>query len=513
MAVKEYVISFQVGDTVLESRIYQAGDVFGDLPSEKGVYHWYLGNGEEILPTTKVPSKNTTVWGSTFALRITQPIALNVSTDSIVPILHMVQGDSNSRTITATLWDGASPFAPSGTAMLRFRKPDGTGGLYDKSEGGESITTFGNGVSIPVAAQMLAVAGTVYCELDFYAGSSGVKASRLATFRFLVDVEASAYPDAQIISSDYYNVLASDIADAKTAAANAQKSAAAAAKSAASAATSVEGAVKYNVSQALTPVQRVQAQQNIGVTWACNPNLLRNWYFPWPVNQRDVSGTISTAGYFLDGWKLVSGAVTIGTDGITLNGTMTQVLEHAPAGTVTASVLTPEGVGKVVPVYDSTAKTFTITAAGKKLLAAKLELGSVQTLAHQDSSGAWVLNEIPDYAEQLRKCQRYLYVQSGTMITFGVITGGKKTLNLAVPVPVPMRSKPTLVGVPDVTNVRTIQGTNMAAEITGGGVVSSTSLDTTIAISVTTETFNTDDYVNNTPIVCYISGVELNAEL
>ena len=284
--------------------------------------------------------------------------------------------------------------------------------------------------------------GTVYCELNFYAGGTGAKASRLATFRFLVDVEASAYPDAQIISSDYYNVLASDIADTKTAAAKAQKSAAAAAKSAASAATSVEGAVKYNVAQALTPVQRVQAQQNIGVTWACNPNLLRNWYFPRPVNQRDVSGTISTAGYFLDGWKLVSGTVTIGTDGITLNGTMTQVLEYALAGTVTASVLTPEGVGKVVPVYDGTAKTFTIIAAGKKLLAAKLELGSVQTLAHQDSSGAWVLNEIPDYAEQLAACQRQLIPLSSYQCP--AVRLGVNQILFFVPLPVTMRTLPTI---------------------------------------------------------------------
>lgn len=39
--------------------------------------------------------------------------------------------------------------------------------------------------------------------------------------------------------------------------------------------------------------------------------------------------------------------------------------------------------------------------------AAKLELGSQQTLAHQDENGNWVLNEIPNYAEELAKCQMY----------------------------------------------------------------------------------------------------------
>lgn len=195
---------------------------------------------------------------------------------------------------------------------------------------------------------------------------------------------------------------------------------------------------------AYTPGANISISGSVISTQAapCNPNLLRNWYFLRPVNQRDVSGTISTTGYFLDGWKLVSGTVTIGTDGITLNGTMTQVLEHAPAGTVTASVLTPEGVGKVVPVYDSTAKTFTITAAGKKLLAAKLELGSVQTLAHQDSSGAWVLNEIPDYAEQLAACQRYLIPLSSYQCP--AVRLGVNEILFFVPLPVTMRTLPTI---------------------------------------------------------------------
>lgn len=316
--------------------------------------------------------------------------------------------------------------------------------------------------------------------------------------------------------------------------------------------------------EALTPGANISISGNVISTQAapCNPNLLDGWYFPRPVNQRGQTAYVGQ-GYGIDRW-FTTGAtltVTLTADGIKLtknaasaNPGWVQALEYDDmvGQTVTVSMLYKgQGAGSALrfgsaisarinlaDVGDWTLAQATFTAgkwtigamenrvivgvqmfetvptsAALYIKAAKLELGSVQTLAHQDSNGAWVLNEIPDYAEQLRKCQRYLYVQSGTMITFGVITGGKKTLNLAVPVPVPMRSKPTLVGVPDVTNVRTIQGTNMAAEITGGGVVSSTSLDTTIAISVTTETFNTNDYVNNTPIVCYISGVELNAEL
>lgn len=229
----------------------------------------------------------------------------------------------------------------------------------------------------------------------------------------------------------------------------------------------VQNAVKYNAPQTLTAAQKAQARANINApapytagdgiaisgsviatkVQPCNRNLLDNWYFGNPVNQRDVSGTISSAGYFLDRWKLVAGSVTIGTDGITLNGTMQQMLETAPVGTVTASALTQAGVGEVVPAYNSASKTVTVTAAGEKLVAVKLELGTEQTLAHQEN-GVWVLNEIPDYGEELTKCMRYLQIISTPYDTSGngvAIGYANNTVDLWVPIPlvVPMRISPT----------------------------------------------------------------------
>lgn len=398
-------------------------------------------------------------------MSVNQAVNLNLSTDIVPPVLKMVQNDSNSRYIVASLWDGASAYdVGSASVMLRFAKPDGTGGMYDADEVGNVVDVDGNVVTIPVAAQVLTVAGDVFAQVDIYGSSN----SKLASFAFKIDVAASVYPDAQIISSDYYNVLTAAIANAVTAAQNAAASATAAAQSAEEAATSVDGAVKYNASQALSDAQKAQARANINApapytagdgiaisgsaiatkVQPCNRNLLDNWYFDNPVNQRDVSGTISSAGYFLDRWKLVSGSVTINTDGITLNGTMQQVLETAPVGTVTASALTQAGVGEVVPTYNSETKTVTVTAAGKKLVAVKLELGTEQTLAHQNRSGAWVLNEMPDYGEELTKCMRYLQIISAPYDTSGngvAIGYANNTVDLWVPIPlaVPMRISPT----------------------------------------------------------------------
>ena len=175
-----------------------------------------------------------------------------------------------------------------------------------------------------------------------------------------------------------------------------------------------------------------------------NPNLLDNWYFGNPVNQRNVSGAIDAVGYFLDRWKLVSGSVTIGSNGITLNGTIVQILETAVGTDVTASALTTEGV--VVASYDNNSKTISLTGTGQTFVAAKLELGSQQTLAHQEN-GVWVLNEIPDYGEQLRRCQRYFFrLQLG----YGYDSIGTGFANsttgcrIPLPVPVPFRTVPSV---------------------------------------------------------------------
>lgn len=129
----------------------------------------------------------------------------------------MAQYDANSRTIVATLWDGTSGFnIPSGASvMVRFGKPDGTGGLYDATEAGNEITYSGNVVTAPVATQMLSVAGKVQADIEIYqTGETAQAAVKLATFCFVVNVEKAAYQDADIISSDYYNVLAAQIAAA-----------------------------------------------------------------------------------------------------------------------------------------------------------------------------------------------------------------------------------------------------------------------------------------------------------
>ena len=183
-----------------------------------------------------------------------------------------------------------------------------------------------------------------------------------------------------------------------------------------------------------------------------NPNLLDNWYFAgggsqqgggqFPINQRGQT-SYSRTGYTIDRWPCNNyndyGTVTVNSDGIKLthpdNGghiNFFQITEHVDliyGKTVTLSALvdgelysntfTVGSTGSVAfgnltmhrnnPGSTATSGLIFILRAhnttGATIQAAKLELGDTQTLAHQDSNGIWVLNEIPNYQEQLFRCQ------------------------------------------------------------------------------------------------------------
>ena len=124
-----------------------------------------------------------------------------------------------------------------------------------------------------------------------------------------------------------------------------------------------------------------------------NPNLLTNPNFS--INQRGISGAFSDTGkYFVDRWRLVSGTVTVNSDGtLTLDGSICQPLENAAGANVTASV------SAGTAVYDDTAKTFTITGNGDVISWAKLEIGCAAT--------AFIP---PDPATELLRCMRYYEV-------------------------------------------------------------------------------------------------------
>lgn len=209
-----------------------------------------------------------------------------------------------------------------------------------------------------------------------------------------------------------------------------------------------------------------------------NPNLLDNWYFGRPVNQRGLT-EYTAAGYTIDRWKLdVGGAVTLEDGCICLKKSGTYWGEYFAdfdqfiGMTLTGSVLLSDGTLRTGSfVYNGSvnqAQTFFSSELGfyiqklsnsqtqceinslvdnVKIKAAKLELGDTQTLAHKEN-GVWVLNEIPDFGEQLRRCQRYCvaFKQYDTFFPDG-------ETDFIVELPCPMRTSPTIINPENITNV------------------------------------------------------------
>ena len=188
-----------------------------------------------------------------------------------------------------------------------------------------------------------------------------------------------------------------------------------------------------------------------------NRNLLDNGDFRNPVNQRGQTSYTGSR-YGIDRWKVSTNnstaAVSVGDGWINFtsdaSGTyinFSSTVEKVQPGNYTLSFLVDDHTkaqqiydvqgGNSSNVFDSNLLTMTFSVAETsaitvgiqkkaasstlKIYAAKLELGSVQTLAHQEN-GVWVLNDpLPNYAEELAKCQRYyqLYTSAAQRPTNG----------------------------------------------------------------------------------------------
>lgn len=199
-------------------------------------------------------------------------------------------------------------------------------------------------------------------------------------------------------------------------------------------------------------------------------NLLDNWYFVgggsqlgngvFPINQRGQT-SYSATGYKIDRWSLQRGSITLQDGGMLCTSPTDNTLrfeQRLPYGTLkdllgktcTLSALVNDTLcvfttivseaelvqsfvvgGVSVSLYlnfisawgniSRPVQFFVDSGKSVVLKAVKLELGSYQTLAHNEGteqSPNWVLNEIPNYSDELNKCLMHFERLKGPYVGF-----------------------------------------------------------------------------------------------
>lgn len=245
------------------------------------------------------------------------------------------------------------------------------------------------------------------------------------------------------------------------------------------------------------------------------PNLLDNWYFGRPVNQRGKS-EYTGSGYTVDRWTAKEGVVSLSSGGLTLQNRtwLDQMIENLIENRIyTISLLTANGVllagtgllnkdsfisvridggGYIDISYHADVSRYYMELARAdaaqplSILAAKLELGPTQTLAHREGD-RWVLNEVPDYGDQLRRCLRYCrvddFTDSYTVAAFGVAVSETYWRGL-LPSYSDMRTKPTIAIIGDNPSVQLIgNGQSINIADLGPTVISAKTTGTAIGFN------------------------------
>ena len=276
------------------------------------------------------------------------------------------------------------------------------------------------------------------------------------------------------------------------------------------------------------------------LSYLSNENLLDNWYFvgggsqlgdgKFPINQKAVN-LYKAEGNTIDRWvfsrkNATDGNLAVASTNIGIGAPSTGyniLFQKIEEGTklsllgrvVTFSILVgnslysksvtiPSELPTTEPyfmedIYTSTGRKIQINADANGILyfgmvcfstgtggygnikAVKLELGSVQTLAHQEN-GIWVVNSVPNYQTELLKCQRYQLVFKTGNSTIKLVGSGyiqpltdTKVGRIKVQTPVEMRTIPTIKSFDEVTTTVTNYVSGACGLMTSSGTSSITS--------------------------------------
>lgn len=134
---------------------------------------------------------------------VTQKLMMNLSSRDIPQHIDVMQEDKYTRNIEMSLYaNNLSWDIPSGaTAVIRYQKPDGTGGNYNAMpDGSLAYSISGNTLTVALAPQVCTVPGSVSLAVGLLKGIE-----ELNTFSVCINVHRN--PGIDVLSENYVKLL------------------------------------------------------------------------------------------------------------------------------------------------------------------------------------------------------------------------------------------------------------------------------------------------------------------
>ena len=442
-------------------------------------------------------------------------IKLDLCRHNYAALVQAIQNDSETRLVKALLLSDGKPWKiPTGaTAAVAYRKPDQTKGLYDKlADGTPALEISGPTVTLALTQQMLTVPGKIQAGIVFFDENLNQLTTFPFTVAVEADPFSGAQESADYIRLQWLeDQLDEHLRQAKESGEFDGKDGQSVLlledrveyQTAPSGQTPPEGEwlstipqtpqgsylwtrrtklwsgqepiVDYSVAYqgldggiasvngvepddtgivTLTPADVGAAEpeevQNL-FRKASPSNLLDNSDFTNPVAQAGIGGNHGNQAYAIDRWILTTGSVSQRDGGLQLDGTITQKLEHPPAGNVSAFVGMASGQASIS--YSDGAVT--ITSSGGVIAWAALYEGTYteQTMPEYHPKG---------YCVELIGCQRYYrrYAPDGSsnFILNGFVSSSTSSIVCPMQNDLPMRIKSPTVTFDGITIIRGING-------------------------------------------------------
>lgn len=139
-------------------------------------------------------------------MNVIKQIKMDLGQRGITQRVSAKQGDVNTRVLKIGLCsNGTAWIVPTEvTAVVRYRKKDGTSGIYDTMPDGvtKAVTAEGSTLIVNLAPQVFTCPGIVRCDVVLTK-----ETEILSTFDFEIDVGPSPVNDDMLESQDYYKVV------------------------------------------------------------------------------------------------------------------------------------------------------------------------------------------------------------------------------------------------------------------------------------------------------------------